>query len=388
MNIKISFFCFFSLLLYSCEDGDNYKVNISGSSLGHDPLAYEKADLMYSSSDTLKFDNIAIALIRNVSESIDNKLSVESDNIWGNLIKLEPYRKSAEVQSSMKIWSRKSALFISGNISRTNTNLDEFLKKYKEIADTSQKKNKNDYLLSILKRNDLKNLSDYGRKLLMKDPRNLDLRNNLALCQMHLNLDLTSQLELEILRSVDSTYSPSLINLTVIYEREGRSGDARKLARELYLKRYDIPIVRFNYAWYSNLDSNYVSADSVLKKTLALDESSKFKSFYDLNRLQLKAAMSKISVMDAGIFRKFGFRDTPGRVFGCFLLFLIASIIFWVILFNLSEWIIALIYLTFYIPYLFYAVFWGSPSGWSLLWLLFFYLITILVVSAKRLAKI
>lgn len=99
------------------------------------------------------------------------------------------------------------------------------------------------------------------------------VRNNFALALMHENYDLCAQVELEIIlfnrtsflpsgsldarfdiKEFKSTFLPAMINLTVVYERLGRTDDAELLAGKLrdYAQQNDCEnfLINFNAAWY------------------------------------------------------------------------------------------------------------------------------------------
>jgi hypothetical protein len=92
-----------------------------------------------------------------------------------------------------------------------------------------------------------------------------------------------------------------------------------------------------------------------------------------------------MSVTDIGMIKKSGLNEESGGVFAGFLLFAITSVIFWVIIYKLADWVIGLYFITFLLPSLVYAAFWGEPKGWSILSLVLYYLISLLVVLAKKL---
>jgi hypothetical protein len=74
-----------------------------------DPLAYKSADSMYAVKDTLAFDRETQKLLATISSQISKGYSIEQDQVWDNLLKLEPYRRSLKVQEAIDDWSKRIA---------------------------------------------------------------------------------------------------------------------------------------------------------------------------------------------------------------------------------------------------------------------------------------
>jgi hypothetical protein len=146
---------------------------------------------------------------------------------------LDPARGSDEVQTAIRSWAKEAAGTIRAkNASLTTGALREAEGKYKsgnyEEAATSY------------------------ADLLDQAPAHLDARNNYALVQLHLGHDVVAQLELEILRLLDSSYVPAMVNLTVLYERAwpGDSARASALAEAAVKSGPNVEPAMFNAAWY------------------------------------------------------------------------------------------------------------------------------------------
>jgi hypothetical protein len=345
-----------------------------------DPFAYDRADSMYSVRDTLVYDAAAGKLISSISRNINRGFSVEESLIWIDLMKLEPYRKNKEVQ----IFIEKISKTIGKNIklrSRYPADLNQ------SIAVSTKYKEK-----------EFQTVTEIAREVLITDPLNLDVRNNLALAQMHLNNDLTSQLELLVLAETDSNYVPAHINLSVVYERLGKSKEAEYIAFNLLKKHSDIPSVVFNAIWYYNLNGDYKTADSLITASSENKEYSQYKvsgaggrnkyeSFFELNKKQMlypelikeREIIKKAQLLEVGFLDKIGWSEEPKMKILSIILFLIAAILFWRIVKYLNVSIVATIAIFVYI------LFWGEPVKWEWVYfVIFFALSVIFSLSPKR----
>ncbi|MDR2809888.1 MAG: hypothetical protein LBB84_04935 [Tannerellaceae bacterium] len=227
-----------------------------------DPWAFATAVEMYSATDTLPFNNQAASMLKEISVNLKAKTCFEDEKIWKLLLSLEPYRKSKQVQDSIVQWCKS---YYYSPVCTT--------------ADVSQ-------LAQQYRNKNFKTVIANGRKMLGRSSSDIPqagsgkkemyqefgVRNNLALALIHENLDLCAQVELGIIlfnrssytpssalkvidiRTLDNTHLSAMINLTVVYERLGRTADAEALAEALhdYTVREEInnPLIDFNAAWY------------------------------------------------------------------------------------------------------------------------------------------
>ncbi|MDM8551215.1 hypothetical protein QUF72_14110 [Desulfobacterales bacterium HSG2] len=200
-------------------------------------------------------------------------MRLESSKIWMALIELNPCRTCYPVQAVITNWA-----------SLYQKKLRK--KSSKKAASVFEKANKN------YNQGELLSACDKYKQVLRLSPTHLDARNNLALAQMHLENDLIAQIELEVVRKLDKTYIPALINLTVIYERNGQREKAEKLARQVFQMQKDVPQSVYNYAWYLSLNKKYKEADNLLRKMIKKGETGKIKTLHRMNRQVLKLQMS------------------------------------------------------------------------------------------------
>lgn len=115
------------------------------------------------------------------------------------------------------------------------------------------------------KRGRLGDASRGYRRLLEYFPGNPDIRNNLALSQLHVGQDLAAWLELEILKGLRPKYLPADVNLTTVLERSRDFKAAGALAASLAGKHPKVPQAAFNAAWYSNLANDHAAATRMLQ---------------------------------------------------------------------------------------------------------------------------
>ena len=280
-----------------------------------DPLAYKSADSMYAVKDTLPFNQVAQKLLATISSQINKGYPIEQDQVWNNLLKLEPFRRNAEVQEAIIDWSKK----IARKISRSG----------KTIKVVTQKE-----ICGLYRSSSFIRATELGRKALLEAPGSLDMRNNLALTQIHLNNDLISQLELEVIRRYDNLYTPGLVNLTVVYERLGKSAEARLIAHSLSKPDTLNPVGLFNAAWYENLDGNYKNADSLLERLTKINKDEKYKSFLKLNK---KSLYRNVSIFETGLVERNQLHNNEIGLQGLLIIFGFTILIVWLISLNILR---------------------------------------------------
>ena len=236
----------------------------AGATQGADPQQFRTAAEMYATVPVKAFDATAAALLKTVNTAIRGRLTIEDDRIWVSLIKLNPYRTEAQVQSAIFPWARTYADEIRGKAA-TGTSVSLL-----ETANAAYKKGKFD------------EASLQYRKLLITALGHLDARNNLALAQMRLGNDLAAQLELSILRQLDDNYIPAAVNLTVIYERLGQRTVAQNLAEQTLKERRDIQAVVYNASWYKDLAGAHKEALQILGTLNDPGSTAAFKPYREL----------------------------------------------------------------------------------------------------------
>lgn len=267
-----------------------------------DQFAFKTAKDMYEVADTLPFDKNAASLIEQIQNNLSKSaIIIENRDIWGKLEKLEPYRKTAQVQALVVECVKKS---------KTET---------KRIYNYQFKRAANYY-----RQNDFKNVVESSLKTL-RDEDNVKksslpsselssttsfefaLRNNMALALIHLNKDLCAQMELEIIfqqcgifgteNSINATthndeeFIPAAINLTVVYERLGFSEKAKNLSQQLekyiHKQNYTIPSVDYNAVWFLNNDELFEDNTLIAKALSALKGSNQEKYNNEIQRITL-----------------------------------------------------------------------------------------------------
>jgi hypothetical protein len=200
---------------------------------------------------------------------------------------------------------------------------------------------------------------------------------------MHKNMDLCALMELELLNEMEIKYYPAMINLTVLYERMGRSEDAEALAYKLstYMKEQElkVPLVKFNTAWYMGKKTDFHSINEGLGivKSLNKSDATKYKTYKD----QLKSRYKSFSLMKIGLMGKSGYIEGWSLFWGV-LLFLFFSVPMSAVSYIIYNYIVdeyfgpdwAMVALLILLFILFSTVFfifvWGIPvsfGGWFLL---------------------
>ena len=111
-------------------------------------------------------------------------------------------------------------------------------------------------------------------------------------------------------------YIPALINLTVVYERNGRKEKAAQFAADANgILRVRLPIAKYNHAWYLSIDNKTAEVTKILKPLADLKINDKYSTLLDINRRKnslsakfasFKAAVSENSFSKKGIFGSIG----------------------------------------------------------------------------------
>jgi tetratricopeptide (TPR) repeat protein len=346
-----------------------YQMQAQRHRLLRDPYVYETAAEMYAVADTLPFDDTAALLVADVSRHLEQGLMPEDDIIWDTLQKLEPYRKSGQVQQAMKTWTE----YIwkaegSGSASATDNS--------RLISPVSQAYYRGEFDKVIALSREL--LSD--PELKAREELVHVVRNNLALALMHENRDLCAQMELELLNIETNTrYFPALINLTVVYERLGKRKEAELLANRLteYMKKQklEMPLIDFNAAWFPGEKGNYRSVNKALKKiNTKLMKEQEVPKYADYRKL-LTAKYKSFSILKIGFLEKYYTGSGGWWIIG-----ILIFIVYWVVIAirggmalfkylieesDLSFFLMSLLILLYFIPVFILA--WGIPcsvGGW------------------------
>jgi len=219
----------------------------------YDKHAYKTAIDMYKVAKTLPFDEDAYILMKKITRLINKGTSIDDETIWKYLQMLEPYRMDPQLQDEVLIWVEKSADLISTQSTAKQVTLSS-------LQSVSKAYNAGEFDRTIQE----------CRKILSDVPNHFDIRSNMALALMHENRDLCAQIELEIIQELSKVHIPSMLNLTVLYERMNMRDYAEQMV--LALKRLsdkqnlDIPIVRYNAAWYQFQNGNEKSAETLLNR--------------------------------------------------------------------------------------------------------------------------
>jgi len=219
----------------------------------HDRHAYRTAVEMYTVADTLPYSVDAGLFINQISSRVDRGLPIEDETVWDILQKLEPYRMHLRVQEAVKVWVDKSVKIITAQKNTGSATLAS-------LQSASQAYNSRDFEKTVQE----------CKKILSESPRHHDVRSNMALALMHQNKDLCAQIELEIVHKLSSTHIPAMINLTVVYERLNKRRDAESMANALsnlsVSRKLNVPLIRYNEAWYRLQKGEYQYADTLVHR--------------------------------------------------------------------------------------------------------------------------
>jgi hypothetical protein len=290
-----------------------------------DPYAYETAAGMYAGADTLPVDKTVTLLAADLSRQLKQGRMPEDDIIWDTLQKLEPYRKSEQVQKALKIWA-------------------EYIRKmegFDFIIPASSLHTDSSHLISPVvqayRRGEFDKVIALSRELLLDSGLKAQgelvqvVRNNLALALMHENRDLCAQMELELLNTkTEIRYFPALINLTVVYERLGKREEAEVLVNRLteYMEeeKLRMPLADFNAAWYLGEKEDYPSTDKALEMVSSkLMKKQQAPKYADYRKL-LIAKYKSSSILDIGFMRIYYAESGGWWIIG-----ILVFIIYWVV---------------------------------------------------------
>jgi tetratricopeptide (TPR) repeat protein len=284
-------------------------VSLWGEARFTDPHAFSNAAEMYRTAAVQPFDGTAAALLKTVGARLKAKLTLEDDRVWGSLVKLNPYRKTIEVQAAIEGW----ATFYAGEIA-------SLPKKSSAANDPFDRAN------AAYKAGDFEKAAVDYRKFLLKALSHYDARNNLALAELHLGIDVAAEIELLTLRRLNDSYLPAAVNLTVVYERLGLGTKARELADQAATAGKDVPQAVFNAAWYKDVAGSPADA-LVLLKPLADGENvpASVKSYEAL--LQKVVTGNAMAFWNKGLAGSVGAYRHPAGMFVALAIFLVLSLI-------------------------------------------------------------
>lgn len=374
-------FLFCSLILFPSFFHAQTQKDEESQTLGfslRDIFAFETASDMYPETPQSPYSEKAEKLLNEITTYLDTNpnATIEHKDVWGKLIQLEPYRTTEQVQKAIKPW-----------IERTASQLPD-------LKDTALKE-KMIAISKAYKEEDFKKTAVLC--LQVSSRRNYDARNNLALALMHLNYDLAAQVELEILKNINSDYLPGLINLTVVYERLGKEREAKVLAERVKtltdMRHIDLPMSRFNAAWYLNKEGRYAAADKILSDPVALKDTviPKYNALRTLNLKQLayeKEHPDILKLLQWGLVKSTGTIDDGNYLAIAILTFILLSLILIPVFRSILEkrryaknrkkWLVA--FFLFLCAALLYILVWGVPTegvlkGWFVIYLLIFFFV-------------
>ncbi len=326
----------------SCYADNTEESQFGNYQFGADPHDFVSADKMYLTGPLKEYDDIAGDSITTINQMVVKGFTFESIGVRKELYKLNPYRKCEQVQDAVKEWismveeyqdpgveSNEGATFYEeGNTLYRNGDFDGAIEKY-TLA-------------------------------LQAKPYHFDARNNLALSELHRNEDLTAQLNLECLRKQNPGYIPSLINLTVVYERLHQSGQAELIAREAYEKCLTMPSAAFNLAWYKHGAGDFREARNLLIPWVDKDVPIKYKQL-------MQASTVLPDILQTGLIGHWGGRDTTGNRVVFIIIFGIISLFLCILFIRRSKvWTFIACGLCYSILYL---ISWGIPAGSG--WIIF-----------------
>lgn len=250
---------------------------IDSGALGTDPHRFETAEGMYSTGPFSEFDPKAAQLIAMLDDlARDPHTLPESVLFRFGLIQLTPYRRASQLQDALQDW----CLIFLRRINESKPG---------EVPDDAR----TDFSTGN-RQYTAKNFSVASKdyiSALRRFPRYDDARNNLALAQLHLGHDAWAQLEWMILSGLNQRYVPAAINLSVLYERIGMTGESKRTAyRATRLQDQAVPAALFNTAWHHNRNGELSEAHAILTKLSKLSIDDKYNAFYALSLKQMQYA--------------------------------------------------------------------------------------------------
>lgn len=248
----------------ACAAENQETSEMSGGIMTRDAHAFETAQEMYDVAANMPHDSKCDQLAAAVRNQLTSGKTIESRNVWPLLISLNPYRRTPEVQAEVNGWVELAISRIRRAKSEKANHEELFRRageqyKAKQFAEASK---------------------TYGN-LLWRCPLRPDVRNNLALAQMHLGNDLIAEVELLIARNLDQAYVPPLVNLTVVFERLGLRDRAKQTAELAARSRQDLPEAVFNTEWYGSL-APWAWRSGKLAPFIKQGMGPKYKTLYDI----------------------------------------------------------------------------------------------------------
>ena len=91
---------------------EKWAREITGANIGRDVHAFKTAAKMYEIAPTKPYDRRAADLIDTVTRKLKSRQSPESRDVSRDLLELNPYRKSAEVQAVVPTWADINARYL------------------------------------------------------------------------------------------------------------------------------------------------------------------------------------------------------------------------------------------------------------------------------------
>ena len=263
------------------KDHDVTESRMVGREIGQDPFAFETAEQMYKSGPEKPYDAFAEKIIEAIDKNFpENYQDAGQEGFNGMLRQLHPFRKTEAVQKIVSQWARR---YFDTTLKTPPFSWRDYISiGFRKIGfGGDEPATQGD---ALYKKGDFNAASEQYRKQLRQEPLQPDPRNNLALSQLHLGNDLSAQFEFELLRLIKPDYLPAQINLSVMFERIGRTEDAQNMAIEAFNQKKGVAITAFNAAWFQNLKGEYENAVNSLTPYAELNIKPKYTEFHKVNR--------------------------------------------------------------------------------------------------------
>lgn len=301
------------------QHSKNYELQSKPETLSlKDTYSYTSADSMFRVAPVSSYTNSADFIFSSIKKALNNEQLPENKEVWNLMLQLEPYRKNVEALEKTEEIAKQVALEIRRFIRQNNVGLKA----------TDAKK-----ATLLYHKRDLNGFMEKSRSLLLHDPGNLDIRNNLALALMHSNYDLFAFLELKTILETDSSYLMAWLNITTVYERLGMRDAAQSTAFRLLAKPL-LPDalheqVVFNAAWYYYIQGKYAQADSLLAKSGNIIPAANSKKFalHQLCKQSILEQFTNQPFINIGTLGKFGYsiKGTFSSLYLCITAFLFVT---------------------------------------------------------------
>ncbi len=224
--------------------GDAPEDVYTGGGVGRDPAAFSDVVGLYGATHGDGCD----AAVRSVTAAFLSGRAPESDEVAALLPAVSPCASRASAQEALARWVELSASLLRGR-AKTGT---------ADLAPAN----------AAYRKGDFKGAALAYRRLLAGMPWHLDARNNLGLAELHAGNDAAAQLHLEVLRRLEPTYVPGLVNLTAVCERLGLRSRAEATAREAWKLQKDYPPAAYNAAWLAHAAGDLDGAAALLAPVL------------------------------------------------------------------------------------------------------------------------